>query len=373
VARVAGLIARAWSGTGWFTKWAAESKLPQSMAASPRVERAALIGIQLAIALMGFGTAWDIHWHATVGRDSPWIPPHLAVYAGTALAAAVSSVMVLGTRGRTRQFWHDPYAVVWTGSYVLLVAAVVDAIWHQLIGDRTLWSPPHALGVAGAVIVSFGNVIGWRRARSRGFFAPQVCRSVEILLLAGYLVAAYFGLRAPVILAFRPDFPGPPLLSATSPYVAAALASLTIPAVVLWGREMVSRRGVDLAAIVAVGVWVVQELLHRVLTPWAAAQHGTVMVLSRAPDARFGLLTLASVLVPALVVHHTPLRGPVILGVTMAGLYVGGVAVWLAVIGQPASVSPAVVAVIGALGALSAWTGAACAKWLGRASSVEMS
>ena len=338
----------------------------------PAVERAALIGVLGAIALMGSGTAWDIHWHATVGRDSPWIPPHLAVYLGTALAAALGSAMLLGTRSPARGFWSDPYALVWTGGSVMVAAAVVDAIWHELIGDRTLWSPPHVLGVVGAIILTFGSVLGWRQARTRGVFPPRVCQSAEILLLAGYMVAAYYSLRAPVILAFRPDFPMPPFVVTTSPYVTAALASVMVPAVVLYGRVALSRWWVDVGAVLAVVIWVVQEMLHRVLTPWVAAQAGTAMVLSRAPEARFGLLTLGFMLLPALAVNHTPLRRPGHLGVAMAGLYTAIVALWLAVIGAPASVSPAAVAVIVALGGLSGWAGAACARWISHVSEVDL-
>src|SRR5205085_11512727 len=42
--------------------------------------------VLLGTFFMGMGTSWDINWHATVGRDSFWIPPHLVLYGGTLLA-----------------------------------------------------------------------------------------------------------------------------------------------------------------------------------------------------------------------------------------------------------------------------------------------
>jgi hypothetical protein len=71
-------------------------------------------------------------------------------------------------------------------------------------------------------------------------------------------------------------------------------------------------------------------------------------------------------------VNHTPLRRPGHLGVAMAGLYTAIVALWLAVIGAPASVSPAAVAVIVALGGLSGWAGAACARWIANVSNIDL-
>ena len=61
--------------------------------------------------VMALGTGWDIVWHAVVGRDTFWIPPHLVIYGGTvvtiiALASAwgreISGPRLTGDRGRIR-------------------------------------------------------------------------------------------------------------------------------------------------------------------------------------------------------------------------------------------------------------------------------
>jgi len=366
-----GLIIRALRGAGWFAVGREERWRARRMQLQTALTRTAPVGVLAAIGLMGFGTAWDIQWHATVGRDSLWLAPHLTVYSGTLLAVALGSVMLLWPRAGPRAFWSDPYALVWAGSWVMATAAVVDMIWHALIGDRTLWSPPHALGVSGAVIIVFGSVITWRQARRRRLFPSSVCTLAEIVLLAGCLVAAYYGLRAPVILVFRPDFPMPPFLMTTSPYVTAGLASLMVPAIVVWCRSTFNRWWVDLALLGAVLIWMAQEILHRLFTPWFAVLAGSALELSRAPDAWFGLLTLGFMLMPALAVNHTALRRPVLSGAAMAGLYVAAVAVWLITIGRVASISPAIIGGIIVLGGVSGWAGAVCAQWIRRMSDLD--
>jgi hypothetical protein len=335
---------------------------------SAQLSRTAPVGVLVGFGLMGFGTAWDIQWHATVGPGSPWMAPHLVVYSGIILVATLGSAMVAKFHARGRSLWSDPYGLVWIGSCTMVAAAVIDAIWHRMIGDRTLWSPPHVLGVSGALIIGFGGIIAWRQASRHRVFPAPLCRLAETLLLAGYIVASYFGLRAPVILAFRPEFHMPPFLLATSPYIVAGLAGMMLPAIVLWCRGLLGIWWVDVVAIGAVTIWIAQEILHRLLTPWVAGQYGTVMMLSRAPDVWFGLLTLGFILGPALVVNHAALRSAVLSGMVMAGLYVAAVIVWLVLIGHATPVSPALVGAIMGLGGLSGWAGGACAGWMRRLS-----
>src|SRR5438034_1359281 len=130
--------------------------------------RAALWGLLGAKVVSSWGVQWDIQWHTLIGRDSFWIAPHLMTYAGVVvmvglsfgvLAATTLSpswrggdvVRVLGLTG-TRGF----HLAAW-GIALTVLAAPIDDLWHRLFGlDVTLWSPPHLLGLLGAMINTLG-------------------------------------------------------------------------------------------------------------------------------------------------------------------------------------------------------------------------
>jgi hypothetical protein len=95
-----------------------------------------------------FGLAWDIQWHASVGRDSFWTPPHILVYSGVAGAGLIAFAVVLidiwryhrgapGVDGAstTPVLWlfHAPlgFIVSGFGSLTLHIAAPLDSYWHE--------------------------------------------------------------------------------------------------------------------------------------------------------------------------------------------------------------------------------------------------
>ena len=43
------------------------------------------------------GAAWDIQWHYAIGRDRPFIPPHLLLLAGIALTGLIALAGVVGS------------------------------------------------------------------------------------------------------------------------------------------------------------------------------------------------------------------------------------------------------------------------------------
>src|SRR5262245_40853136 len=105
---------------------------------------------------MGMGTSWDVHWHATVGREEFWIPPHLVLYAGTILAVggAVAG-LTLAWLDREAGGLRDSASVgLWVtavGALWFLASAPFDDLWHRLYGiDVTIWSPPHLSLIAAA-------------------------------------------------------------------------------------------------------------------------------------------------------------------------------------------------------------------------------
>jgi len=124
------------------------------------LKRATLWALLASKVITGWGVQWDIQWHVVIGRDSFWIPPHLVTYAGVSAAVILSfgmlvwetwrgtgDVRVLGLTG-SRGF----HLAAW-GMMVTIVAAPIDDLWHRLFGiDVTLWSPPHLMGILGAVI-----------------------------------------------------------------------------------------------------------------------------------------------------------------------------------------------------------------------------
>jgi hypothetical protein len=157
------------------------------------LRRGALWTLLASKLIAGWGVQWDIQWHVLIGRDSFWIPPHVMTYAGVALAVLVSFGMlawetvsgrpvptpdappilrVLGLTG-TRGF----HLAAW-GIALTVLAAPIDDLWHRLFGlDVTLWSPPHLLGIVGAVINSFACLLIARESypeRSRARLAALV-------------------------------------------------------------------------------------------------------------------------------------------------------------------------------------------------------
>jgi hypothetical protein len=133
------------------------------------LRRAALWILLLSKLIAGWGVQWDIQWHVLIGRDSFWIPPHVMTYAGVTLAVLVSfgvlvwETLVGADRGRLRILGLSGtrgfHLAAW-GIGLTVLAAPIDDLWHRLFGlDVTLWSPPHLLGIVGAVINSLACLV----------------------------------------------------------------------------------------------------------------------------------------------------------------------------------------------------------------------
>src|SRR5687767_15908043 len=57
--------------------------------------RAPIYAVLFASVSVVVGVLWDISWHSTIGRDTFWSPPHLAIYLGGAVAGIVCGWEVL--------------------------------------------------------------------------------------------------------------------------------------------------------------------------------------------------------------------------------------------------------------------------------------
>jgi hypothetical protein len=119
------------------------------------------------------GVIWDISWHQSIGRDTLFSAPHLAIYLGGVVAGLASAWLVLRTtlagsaaeRAATVSFWHlfrGPLAAwvcIW-GAIAMLTSAPFDDWWHNAYGlDVKILSPPHAVLAAGIIALTIGGLL----------------------------------------------------------------------------------------------------------------------------------------------------------------------------------------------------------------------
>ena len=190
------------------------------------LKRAALWALLVSKIATGWGVQWDIQWHVLIGRDTFWIPPHLMTYAGVSAAVFLSfgmiawdtwrgagDVRVLGLSS-SRGF----HLAAW-GIAVTILAAPIDDLWHRLFGiDVTLWSPPHLMGILGAVINSWACLVIAREVYPEGGRAR---------LAAMVLTGA--GLYGSLHLVVDPSFRIAYLYGGVRYYTFAIVASLLLP------------------------------------------------------------------------------------------------------------------------------------------------
>ena len=217
--------------------------------------RAALWTLLASKLIAGWGVQWDIQWHVLIGRDSFWIPPHVMTYAGVALAVLVSFgllawetltgrpdrgpgappvLRILGLTG-TRGF----HLAAW-GIGLTVLAAPIDDLWHRLFGlDVTLWSPPHLLGILGAVINSFACLVIAREVYPEGSRAR-----LAALVLTGAVL--YGGLHLTVDPSTRVAY----LHGGVLFYTLAILSALILPLAHVTTARLSNRRWAPVALLV---------------------------------------------------------------------------------------------------------------------------
>jgi hypothetical protein len=234
-----------------------------------RLRRAALWTLLASKLIAGWGVQWDIQWHVLIGRDSFWIPPHVMTYAGVALAVLVSFgvlawetlttrparapggtpvLRVLGLSG-TRGF----HLAAW-GIALTVLAAPIDDLWHRLFGlDVTLWSPPHLLGIVGAVINSFACLV-----IAREVYPEQSRARLAALVLTGAVL--YGGLHLTVDPSTRVAY----LHGGVLFYTLAILSALILPlALVPTARLSNSRWAPITLLVVLIGLGLIGQQIAR--------------------------------------------------------------------------------------------------------------
>ena len=126
----------------------------------------------LAVTSAYVGGYWDISWHRSIGRDTFWSAPHIAIYACGILAGISSGYLILTTtfsRGGTVQdvsvrIWGlrgplGAFISAW-GGVAMLASAPFDNWWHNAYGlDVRIISPPHMVLAAGFFGIEIGTVM----------------------------------------------------------------------------------------------------------------------------------------------------------------------------------------------------------------------
>lgn len=128
------------------------------------------------------GTAWDISWHKSIGRDSFWTVPHILIYlCGVVAGLACGYVILETTFGRNAEaraasvhVWGfdgplGAFLCAW-GGIAMIASAPFDNWWHNAYGlDVKVLSPPHILLALGMLAIRLGTLLfivsEWNRAR----------------------------------------------------------------------------------------------------------------------------------------------------------------------------------------------------------------
>jgi hypothetical protein len=118
------------------------------------------------------GGYWDISWHRSIGRDTFWSPPHLAIYACGVLAGLTAAYLILSTTFSKSAPLRDVSVHIWGfrgpigaficawGGIAMLTSAPFDDWWHNAYGlDVKIISPPHMVLAAGFFGINFGTIL----------------------------------------------------------------------------------------------------------------------------------------------------------------------------------------------------------------------
>lgn len=287
-----------------------------------------LLGVVLLVGQLAFvsGAAWDIQWHLVIGRDRPFIPPHLLLLFGIALTGVAALIGVLGFSiasrlGRATS--KDTVALLGVfraplGVYVAGIGALFSAIafplddyWHRLYGlDVTLWAPFHVMIISGMALAGLGTAYvfavppteagaAFAQPARQPFAKTATHIGVAISLamtMAIVLLLLGQAMDREGIIAVRPRplvaFP-PLLVGMTVPWLVAATVAVTFPGGATVAALVLTALRFALFAFVP---WAVQ---------WAAAIEGQVIRPSAPPFVATPLSLPAWILVAAIIVDAT--------------------------------------------------------------------
>ena len=175
------------------------------------VGSSALVGGTMMTALAVYVDAW---WHVTFGRDTFWIPPHIAIYTGVSISLAGFLLIWRSTRKIPREL-----RVYIGGLTGVLAAGYGDQLWHQKFGVEkigtlaAIWSPTHVAALVAGSITAIGIIL----------YLFSLTRSVNSPVL-GWLLAGEFAAMVSiltlVLLPLGPETPFRVIGIAGAPLVA---------------------------------------------------------------------------------------------------------------------------------------------------------
>jgi hypothetical protein len=156
----------------------------------------------LAVTSAYVGGYWDISWHRSIGRDTFWSPPHMAIYACAVLAGLSSAYLILTTTfgrnaalgGAGVRIWGlsaplGAFISAW-GGLAMLASAPFDDWWHGAYGlDVRIVSPPHMVLASGFFGIEIGAVMLLLAFMNRATDAQRVALRRLFLYVGGVAVS----------------------------------------------------------------------------------------------------------------------------------------------------------------------------------------
>lgn len=147
--------------------------------------RAAAIWLVVAAMWIPAALLWDYSWECTEGIDLFWSTPHLAIYAGIALAAAGGFFALRLNEGIVIGKFRAPlgtWITLW-GTLAFLTATLFDRWWQMSYGlGAGIWHPPQILKAIAFVAIGIGALLCSARRRILFSFAGGT-----MLALAGVM------------------------------------------------------------------------------------------------------------------------------------------------------------------------------------------
>ncbi len=172
--------------------------------ASPRVVSGAMSipwyiwCCMLAVLSSSVGSAWDISWHESIGRDTFWTPAHMLIYLCGVLSGISCGYVILSTsfakdsklRSHAISMWGfagptGAFICAW-GGVAMITSAPFDNWWHNAYGlDVKILSPPHVLLALGMTAIRFGTLVMILAEMNRA--AGEYRARLERLLFCAFL------------------------------------------------------------------------------------------------------------------------------------------------------------------------------------------
>ena len=157
----------------------------------------------LSVVCSIFGVQWDISWHRSIGRDTFWSPPHLAIYLGAVLAGLACGYQILTlTFGHRRdtaatvRIWGfrgplGAFISAW-GGIAMLASAPFDNWWHNAYGlDVKILSPPHSVLALGLFGLELGALIFLAGLMNRASGRTQALLRLLFLAIGAFVLIGF--------------------------------------------------------------------------------------------------------------------------------------------------------------------------------------